>query len=95
VLRAINTLANVGHYRHKWLWQQFMRICFPDNRRQVLPRESSNIISAETELLSNQVLHPFNSTRNSLWWIGVAMIAFYENTLGRNCGAKLRVSGDS
>jgi hypothetical protein len=89
MLRAVSFLTSIGHFRHKRLWQQFVRVCFPDNRRQVLPGKASNILSAKTKLLSNQVLHPFDSTRNSGGWISVAMIAFYENALRRNRRAKL------
>jgi hypothetical protein len=89
MLRGVSFLASFGHFRHKLLWQQFSCVCFPDNRRQVLPGKVSNILSAKTKLLSNKMFHPLDSTRNCSWWISVAMIAFYENALRRNCRAKL------
>jgi hypothetical protein len=88
-LRAVSFMTSFSHFRHKWPWQQFVRVRFLDNRREVLPSKASNILSAETKLLSNQVFHPLDSTRNCGWWIGVAMIAFYENAFRRNRGAKL------
>jgi hypothetical protein len=94
MLQVVSFSASMGHFRHKRLWQQFTRVCFPNNRRQVLPSKASDFLSAKTKLLSNQVFYPFDPTRNCLWRISVTMIAFYENALTRNCRAKLRVSGD-
>jgi len=77
--RMLNTVSMRAHFCQgcrKWFWQKVACACFANNRCKILPDKASNLLHAESQLLTNQVLHPFDPTRNSGRWITVAMVTF-------------------